>query len=112
MESEREKEKSQIENNNSKAEETRLVTSSLWYDDIPPNFDFPPDAMGANANTGLAKQQEFTLGGKMFDFTGHIRSDIFNQDKMLLNGIETHVRLLRTMIHLPDGQFRRRKILY
>ena len=47
----------------------------------------------------------------MVDLIGHIHSDIFNQDKMLLNGVEMLVRLLRNkdafclMDSSDDGKF-------
>ena len=86
-------------------------TSSLQYDDTPGNFDAAPDISGVNANKGLVKRQEFTLGGKVYALIGHIHSDIFSQEKMLLNGVEMRVRLLHIkdafclMDSLDDGKF-------
>ena len=50
---------------------------------------------GAGSNTGLIQRQYFTKGAKAFVMIGHLHCDLFHQDKMLINGVEMRVRLVR-----------------
>ena len=92
------------------AKESHL-TSSLWYDDTANCFKATPQNHGVGSNKGLLNRQNYTLGGKTFDMIGHLQSDLFNQDKMLINGVEMRVRLVRTkntfclMDSTENGQF-------
>lgn len=71
------------------------LTAGLWYDDEPLKFEALPDAPLADRNSGLSKRQAFSLHAQTFDMMGHLHCDIFNQDKMLINGVEMRVRLVR-----------------
>lgn len=88
------------------------LTASLWYDDTPSKFEALPNAVQAEQNLGLKERQKYSLGGKTFDLIGHLHCDIFNQDKMLLNGVEMRVRLVRSkdtfclMDASDDGKFK------
>ena len=88
------------------------LSSSLFYSDQPGNFEAFPNAAAANANGGLLKRQKYTLAGRSSDIIGHLHPDVFNQDKMLLNGVELRVRLVRSkdafclMDASADGKFR------
>ncbi|KAG8235182.1 hypothetical protein J437_LFUL015488 [Ladona fulva] len=67
------------------------LTMSLWYDDtagLMDNLD--------HHNAGLAKRRSLTKTSKPFDMIGCIHSDIFNQDKFLLNGVELRVKMIRS----------------
>ena len=78
------------------AKESHLTTN-LWYNDEDSAFDAPANAASPQpVNTGLVKRKHFTLGGRIFDMVGHLHCDVFNQDKMLLNGVEMRVRLVRS----------------
>ena len=91
------------------AKESHL-TASLWYNYTPGAFDASPN-IAQSPNAGLVKRREFTLAKKTFDMIGHLHRDVFNQDKMLLNGVEMRLRLLRSkdafclMDSSDDGKF-------
>lgn len=78
------------------------LTTSLWYDDTP---DFIETVLEEDAdnkkgyitqNIGAEERRKFVLNGQTVDLLGHLHSDVFNQDKFLLNGIEVRVRLFRS----------------
>ena len=62
----------------------------------------------AVANLGLKKRREM-LKAKTIDLIGHLHADIFNQEKLLINGVEIRVRLVRSKegfaIMDPTGLF-------
>ncbi|KAG8239560.1 hypothetical protein J437_LFUL019252 [Ladona fulva] len=67
------------------------LTMSLWYDDtagLMDNLD--------HHNAGLAKRRNFTKLSRPIDMIGCIHSDIFNQDKFLLNGVELRIKMIRS----------------
>ena len=45
------------------------------------------------ANQGLVKRRAI-LTDKKIDMLGHLLCDVFNQEKLLLNGVEVRVRLV------------------
>ena len=51
---------------------------------------------GAGSNRGLTQRQYFTKDARAFDMIGHLHCDLFNQDKMLINGVEMRVRLVHS----------------
>lgn len=67
------------------------LTSVLWYDDTAGKMDNTKDG-----NEGLNKRRECLGAGKTIDMIGHLHSDVFNQEKLLLNGVEVRVRLVRS----------------
>lgn len=69
---------------------TSHLTSALWYTDTAGHMDDTSDA-----NQGLVSRRAFTAESKTVDMLGHVHSDIFNQEKFLLNGVELRVRLIR-----------------
>ena len=87
------------------------LTAGLWYDDTAGLFEAQPQVRGELANKGALNQQHFTLNGKTFDMIGHLHCDVFNQDRMLINGVEMRVRLVRSkdafclMDASEDGKF-------
>lgn len=97
--------------NYSPATKESLLTANLWYDDTPGNFEAAANAV-QNTNQGLKNRQFFTQNGATFDMIGHLHCDIFNQDKMLINGVEMRVRLVRSkdafclMDASDDGKFK------
>ena len=40
-------------------------------------------------NTGLKTRSEWTKTSKIVELQGRIHSDLFNQEKLILNGVET-----------------------
>lgn len=65
------------------------LTSVLWYRDTP-------EHMEAADNEGLKKRRNFTSRSKIVAMEGHIHSDIFNQEKFLLNGVELKLKFIRS----------------
>ncbi|KAG8226749.1 hypothetical protein J437_LFUL004400 [Ladona fulva] len=64
---------------------------SLWYGDtagLMDNLD--------HHNAGLSKRRNFTKLSRPIDMIGCIHSDIFNQDKFLLNGVELRIKMIRS----------------
>ena len=50
-------------------------------------------------NTGLGTRSEWTKTSKTFELQGRIHSDLFNQEKLILNGNDLTVKLHR---HKPE----------
>ena len=76
------------------AKESHL-TAGLWYDDTAGLFEAQPQIPVELAKKGTLNLQHFTLNGKTFDMIGHLHCDVCNQDRMLINGVEMRVRLVR-----------------
>lgn len=74
------------------AKESHLSTN-LWVSDVAGEMDELP---GSEKNEGLKERQSYLLGGKTVDLLGHLHCDVFNQDKLLLNGVEVRLRLVRS----------------
>ena len=57
--------------------------------------------IGANPvlNTGLGTRSEWTKTSKTVELQGRIHSDLFNQEKLILNGVDLTVKLHR---HKPE----------
>lgn len=72
------------------AKESHL-SSALWVTDTAEHMDATEDE-----NKGLKKRRSFVLNSSPIDLMGHIHSDIFHQNKYLLNGVELKVKLLRS----------------
>ncbi|KAL7301309.1 hypothetical protein TKK_0006046 [Trichogramma kaykai] len=52
-------------------------------------------SVSADTNQGLAKRRAF-LNENSVDLLGHLHCDVFNQEKLLLNGVEVRVRLVKS----------------
>ena len=63
----------------------------LWYNDSAGKMDD-----GKDANTGLVQRRRLLSATKSVDMIGHLHCDMFNQEKLLINGIEVRVRLVRS----------------
>ncbi|XP_072022286.1 uncharacterized protein F54H12.2-like [Amphiura filiformis] len=75
------------------AKETQL-TSSLFFKDKAGLMDETnPHADDGVVNTGLKKRCEYSARSRLIDMTGPLHSDIFMQEKLLLNGIDLKVKL-------------------
>ncbi|KAL7289433.1 hypothetical protein TKK_0016629 [Trichogramma kaykai] len=75
-------------NYNDDAKKSHL-TSTLWYVDQSGRFEAAPEVRNADrANMGLIQRQSYTLNSAPLDMIGHLHCDVFNQDEMLINGVE------------------------
>lgn len=75
------------------AKKTQL-TSALFYKDTAGLMDEAnPAANDDVANQGLKKRAQLSARSRLLDMTGPLHSDIFLQDKLLLNGIDMKVKL-------------------
>ncbi|KAJ8018759.1 hypothetical protein HOLleu_43082 [Holothuria leucospilota] len=73
------------------------LTSALFYKDTAGRMDRPdPTAAGDAVNHGLHKRYALTKGSKTVDMLGPVHSDIFFQDKYLLNGVDMKLKLIRS----------------
>lgn len=72
------------------AKESHL-SSALWITDTAEHMDATEDD-----NKGLKKRRAFMFNSSPIDLMGHIHSDIFHQNKYLLNGVELKLKLFRS----------------
>lgn len=72
------------------AKETHL-TCSMWYEDSSGHMDSCDDS-----NKGFRKREQLAKGSNIIEMIGHLHGDIFNQEKLLINGVELRVKLVRT----------------
>lgn len=70
----------------------------LWVADTAGHMD------SLTNNTGLKDRRDMFHENRV-DLIGHLHSDIFNQEKLLLNGVELRIRLVSSRIGFPimDG---------
>ena len=73
------------------AKESQLNTCG-YYKEGQPNFHFS----AANGNEGLKKRRNLISRSKTVDLVGRIHSDIFTQDKYMLNGVDLRLRFVRS----------------
>jgi hypothetical protein len=84
------------------AKSSQLI-SALFYKDEAGKMDKPnplaePNPLAANAadrNSGLVKRQTFAAGSREIDMMGRIHSDVFFQDRHMLNEVTTRIKLVR-----------------
>lgn len=94
------------------------LTSGLWYSDTAGEMDTIGDG-----NKGLKTRKQFTNTGKVVDLLGPIHCDIMNQGKLILNGVEVRLRLVRSRnefclmdsttnysIHIVDASLMMRRV--
>lgn len=67
------------------------LTSVLWYDDTAGKMDEV-----SNANAGFSARKKLLNCNKSVDLIGHLHGDVFNQEKLLINGVEVRVRLVKS----------------
>ena len=73
------------------------LTSSLFFRDTPGKMDIAnPYAAGGNYNLGLRRRAAYTDASRVVDLTGRIHSDIFNQSRSLIGGVEMKLKLHRS----------------
>ena len=76
------------------AKESQL-TSQLWYLDRNPMDSINP-FLEEDFNEGLKDRQRFIGESKSVEMIGRLHSDIFQQDRYLLNKVNMHIKLVRS----------------
>ena len=72
------------------------LSMAMFYKDTPGKMDaVNPTAENDVANMGLKARYELTKGSDTVDMTGPIHSDIFFQERLLLNGVNLRLKLNR-----------------
>ena len=69
-----------------------LFSAGLFYKDIGGHMDIA-DPLGANS--GLRKRATFTANSRVVELLTPIHSDIFFQEKLMLNNVDIRIRLTR-----------------
>ena len=72
------------------------LSSSMYYKDTAGAMDEIAAVADDAPNKGLKARTLLTKGNRMVDMVGTIHSDLFFQDKYLLNNINLRVRLVRS----------------
>ena len=72
------------------------LSMAMFYKDTPGKMDVvDPVAEDDNANMGLKARYAFTKESNTVDMIGPIHSDIFFQDRLILNGVNLRLKLNR-----------------
>ena len=74
---------------------TSQLTTSLWYKDTSGQMDSTA-LEGDDVNKGFVKRAKFSAASATIDLVGKIHSDIFFQQRYLMNGVNLRVRLVRS----------------
>ncbi|XP_067288479.1 uncharacterized protein F54H12.2-like [Pseudorasbora parva] len=69
-----------------------LFSAGLFYKDTSEHMD-AADPTGRN--TGLGKRSQYTNESKTVELLAPIHSDIFFQEKLMLNGVDIKIRMIR-----------------
>ncbi|XP_073673531.1 uncharacterized protein F54H12.2-like [Garra rufa] len=69
-----------------------LFSAGLFFKDTAGHMD-ETDPVGRNA--GLTKRSLYTTGSKVVELLAPIHSDIFFQEKLMLNGVDVKIRMIR-----------------
>ena len=79
---------------------TSQFTAALYDKDTAGNMDrsYPDHANAGERNYGLQKRASFTDRGVTVDMIGRIHSEIFFQDRYMLNKVNVKVRLVRNKV--------------
>jgi hypothetical protein len=77
------------------AKESQL-SSALWYKDTPGEHMESHDPAANGPNAGLSKRSAHTTRSRAVEMIARLHSDIFFQEKLLLNGVGMHVRMVRS----------------
>lgn len=75
---------------------TSELTSSLFYKDTAGHMDSADPTAGSSANIGLKSRYQFTKESHSVDMIGKLNVDMFNQDRLLINGVDLRIRLTRS----------------
>ncbi|XP_069092626.1 uncharacterized protein F54H12.2-like [Pleurodeles waltl] len=66
------------------------LSAGLFYKDTHTHFE---DTALDGGNDGLKKRASFAAGSRQFDLLGRVHSDLFIQDKLLVNSIDLNIKL-------------------
>ena len=77
------------------AKKSQLISALFFKDTAGRMNQNNPVAEGAN-NEGLKQRYQFTKGSQVVDLFGPIHSDIFFQDRLLLNGVSLKLKFHRS----------------
>ena len=73
------------------------LTTCLYYKDEAGKMDkADPNAAEADRNIGLMRRAAFTAGSNEVDMIGRLHSDIFFQERYMLNEVNTRIKLTRS----------------
>ena len=73
------------------------LTSALFYKDRAGYLDeTDPTKVDADANTGLKARYNHTKESKSVEMVGRIHEDIFNLDRLMINGVDMRLKLTRS----------------
>jgi len=80
------------------AAKSSQLTAELFYKDESGKMDKPTPlaADAADRNSGLVKRREFMARSREVDLVGRIHSDIFFQQRYMLNEVNTKIKLTRS----------------
>ena len=67
------------------------MTATLWYKDTAGHMD-----VTTSDNEGLEACKTFTSRSRVVDMMGKLHSDLFFQDRYMLNGVDLKIRLVRS----------------
>ena len=76
--------------NTNEMEQHNILTSQLFYKDVKNHDD--NDAK-TGSNLGLFKRYKRTQGGKIIDLEGPILLDLFQQNRLIVNGVSLSLKL-------------------
>lgn len=65
------------------------LTASFYYQDSPSHLD----DTGGNDNNGLRIRRQLAARSHQIDMIGRLHSDIMNQDRYLINGVDVKIKL-------------------
>jgi hypothetical protein len=95
------------------AAKTSQLTAELFYKDEAGKMDRPNPlaADAAEKNKGLAKRNSFVARSREVDLVGRIHTDIFFQQRYMLNEVNTKIKLTRSkdsfcLMAIGDQAFR------
>ena len=80
----------------SDAKESQL-TAEMWYKDTPPmEHNDPYTDEADDKNEGFIARSQFSNTSKSVEMIGRLHSDIFHTGKYLLDGVDMHIKLIRS----------------
>ena len=78
------------------AKKSHLTASLFFKDDAGKMDQANPNAAAADRNNGLTKRASFTAASHEVDMIGRLHSDIFLQERYILNEVNTRIKLTRS----------------
>ncbi|XP_069063745.1 uncharacterized protein F54H12.2-like [Pleurodeles waltl] len=96
--------------NNSREALNTQFSPGLFYKDTHAHFK---DRALDGGNDGFKKRDSFAAGSRQFDLLGRVHSDLFFQDRLLVNGIDLKIKLNcnKGVFHLISGDAEQYKLV-